>query len=388
VLLAWLFMQTDQYDKAYEEYLTIEDKHKTAGSDLYLFAQQAYKEKHYDEASKAYKKIIDDYPSSAFLLNSRIGYAKTLEAVLDNKINANAESWKPFSVPNTKNADDYKEVISAYLQLTKLNQKNTDIEQEAYFRIGKIESSKFNNPDEAEKYFMKAANLNLLSPLSIQSYKAMAEIEIDRNNLGVAREYYNKILTAPRITTEDRNFAILMNAKIEFWQGNYSLSVKLLKDITRMPSDNNANDAINLSLIINTSKNDSLSLINFAKAELLVQQEKFSEAKEIYASLSQNQNLLTLRDLSSYRDAEMLIALDKLPEAIVQLKEISEQKEKNIYSDEALLLLGNVYQYGIKDMAKAQESYENLLANFPNSLYLDEARLNINLLKGKMNKSL
>ena len=145
-------------------------------------------------------------------------------------------------------------------------------------------------------------------------------------------------------------------------------------------SDNNANDAIELSVIINTTKNDSLSLLQFAKAELLVQRGKFEEAKDIYSKLSGNQNLLTLKDLSSFRDAEMLIALNKLPEAVTQLKEISDQKEKNIYSDRALFMLGKVYQFGIKDYANAQESYENLLANFPNSLYLDDARENINLM--------
>jgi len=388
VLLAWLFMQTNQYDKAFEEYLKIEDQHKAAGSDLYLFAQQAYKEKHFGEASKAYKKIVDDYPNSSFVLSSKIGYAKTLEAVLDIKYNSEDENWKPFSKPKIKNTGEYNDVISAYLQLVNITPKNTDIELESYYRVGMIELTKFLNPEEAEKYFKKVISQSLLSPLSILSYKELAEIEIASNNIKAAKDYYNKMLSAPRIIPEDRNFAILMKAKIEFWQGNFPTAVKLLKDITRTLTDNSTNDAIDLSLIINTSKNDSLSLSQFAKAELLTQQYKFEEAKEIYSALAKNQDLLTLRDLSSLRDAEMHIALDKLPDAIIQLKEISEQKEKNVYSDEALLLSGDVYQYGIKDMMKAQESYENLLANFPNSLYLDDARENINLIKNKTNKSL
>ena len=387
LLLAWLYVQTDQYDKAYDEYLKVEDQHKTGGSDLLGFAQQAYNEKHYKTASKAYKKIIDDYPNSTFILNSKIGFAKTFEAVLDEKNNSDEDKWKPYFKPEIKNINDYNQAVAAYLELIN-NDKKTDIEQEAYYRIGLIERNKFFDLNEAEKYFKKVLDNNLLTPWAILSYKELAEIEIDRNNLAAAGEYYKKIISAPRPTPGDRNFANFMKAKIEFWKGNFPAASKLLQDVVKNLSDNIANDAIELSVIINTTKNDSLSLLQFAKAELLVQRGKFEEAKDIYSKLSGNQNLLTLKDLSSFRDAEMLIALNKLPEAVTQLKEISDQKEKNIYSDRALFMLGKVYQFGIKDYANAQESYENLLANFPNSLYLDDARENINLLKNKMKKSL
>ena len=387
ILLAWLYVQTGQYDKAYDEYLKVEDQHKAGGSDLYGFAQQAFSEKHYEIASKAYKKIIDNYPNSTLVLNSKIGFAKTFEAMLDKKYYSDEDDWKPFSKPEAKSIDDYNQAISAYLQLVQ-NNKNMEIELESYYRIGLIEKQKYLDLTEAEKYFKKVISISLLSKLTIFSYKELADIEIDRNNLDSARDYYNKIISAPRPAADDRNFALLMEAKIDFWQGNFPAASKLLNNVVRNLSDDNTNNAIELSLIINTTKNDSLSLLQFAKAELLVQQGKYKEAKDTYSMLSKNQNLLTLRDLSSFRDAEMLIAMNKLPEAITQLKDISDQKEKNIYSDRALFLLGKVYQFGIRDYANAQQSYENLLANFPNSLYLDDARENINLLKNKMKKSL
>ncbi|MCX6150975.1 MAG: tetratricopeptide repeat protein [Ignavibacteriales bacterium] len=382
ILLAWLYMQNNQFDKAYEKYLEIETQRNNGGSDIFSFAQQAYQAEHYKEAAKAFNKVIADYPNSPFTPNAKIGYAKTFEAMLDKKNDFGTANWKPYFKPGIKNSAEYNEAISAYSQLTQ-NNKNSDVELEAYYRIGLIYFEKFGEVEEAEKYFKKILTLNLLSRFSILSYNQLASIELSRSNLQAAFDYFNQINSAPRATSEDRNQSQLMQAKIEFWRGNFSSASKLLNIVIKNLSDNNANDAIELSLIINSTKNDSLSLVQFAKAERLTQQDKYAEAKEIYSTLSDNQNLLIIKDLSSLRSAEMLIGLDKLPESVSMLKNISEQKEKNIYSDQALFLLGKVYQFGINDNIKAQESYENLLANFPNSLYLDDARENITLLKNK-----
>ena len=61
-----------------------------------------------------------------------------------------------------------------------------------------------------------------------------------------------------------------------------------------------------------------------------------------------------------------------------------EEGEKNIYADKALYLLGNIYQYGVGDSTKAVEIYEKLLAKFPASIYLDEARNEIIKLREKV----
>jgi outer membrane protein assembly factor BamD (BamD/ComL family) len=66
------------------------------------------------------------------------------------------------------------------------------------------------------------------------------------------------------------------------------------------------------------------------------------------------------------------------------LQEIADEKEKNIYSDKALYLEGNIYEFAKKDSSKAIETYESLLAKFPNSIYLDDARESINKLKNKI----
>jgi predicted negative regulator of RcsB-dependent stress response len=132
--------------------------------------------------------------------------------------------------------------------------------------------------------------------------------------------------------------------------------------------------------------NDSSNLVIFASAELLAEQKKFSQAREKYLIISQNPQAFVLQNLAMLRVAEMDLALDNYDSSLKLLKEIADAKEKNIYSDKALYLQGNIYQFAKKDNLKAIEIYESLLANFPNSIYLDDARESINKLKNKISQ--
>ena len=65
------------------------------------------------------------------------------------------------------------------------------------------------------------------------------------------------------------------------------------------------------------------------------------------------------------------------------LEGISSEGEKNIYADKALYLLGKIHQFGIKNYGKAQEFYQKLLADYPKSIYNDDARAQLLLLQNK-----
>ncbi|MGE5399475.1 MAG: tetratricopeptide repeat protein [Ignavibacteriales bacterium] len=387
ILLGWLYMENNAYSQAYDIYLKIDAMHSSTGAEIFNFAQRALQEGHFEEASRAFKKIFDTYPGSPFAPNAKIGYAKTLEASLDKKYNLANSRWKPFSADAPENTDGYRDAILAYSGLIN-DYRESETAYEAAYRIGVIKLDRLNDLNGAAVAFKEVIDHSIMSPFAVPALTRLAEIEVIKGNLQLASDYYGKIVENPRASDSDKNLASYMMAKIEFWNGNFSVANAMLSSIENNLSDNHTNDAIELSLIINTTKNDSLSLAQFAKAELLAFQRQYKPASEYYGKLSKNENLLTLRDLSALRYAEMTLALNELPVAIELLTAISNQSEKNIYADRAVYLLGQIYQYGIKDNAKAVESYENLLAKFPNSLYLDDARENINELKNKPSNNL
>lgn len=197
---------------------------------------------------------------------------------------------------------------------------------------------------------------------------------------------YQKLIQGNSIPQEEKNYALYKDAKISFFEGNFGIGRDLLKDIIGSYKDDNSNDALELALLLNTMVNDSSNLVVFASAELLSEQKKFSQAREKYLIISQNPQVFALQNLAKLRVAEMDLALDNYDSSLKLFQEIANEKEKNIYSDKALYLEANIYQYAKKDRAKAIETYESLLAKFPNSIYLDDARESINKLKNKISQ--
>jgi tetratricopeptide (TPR) repeat protein len=124
--------------------------------------------------------------------------------------------------------------------------------------------------------------------------------------------------------------------------------------------------------------------MKFAEAEYLAAQQKYIQAIAIYKQIASDPNAFILKNISGLRQAQMSVAVDDFVSAITLLQAIADEDEKNIYADKALYLLARIYQFGLKDMQKAEESYEKLLAKFPSSLYLDEVRVEILKLKEKL----
>ncbi len=216
------------------------------------------------------------------------------------------------------------------------------------------------------------------------AYSRLGEIALLNGDLAEAEENYSQITVLTNTDIQTINDAKYKLARIKLYLGKIAQAQKLLADVMINLKDNNANDALELSLLLNTSKNDSSNLMLFANAEFLADQKKFNEAEEKYKLLVNNQQVFILHSVASLRMAEMELAQDNYPQSIELLEKIFEEREKNIYSDKALYLLGNIYQYGIGDNSKAVEMYEKLLTEFPTSIYLDDARVEIIKLKDKL----
>ena len=381
-LLTSLYKEAKEYDKAFALYKRIESVQNLQGGELIRFAGYLYSEKQFLKSAEVYNYIIEQYPNSPFTANAKLGYAKTLQASLDSDNSANAQNWKPYFISPAYPQEKIDGIIKAYTEIIKLYPK-TEVGDEAYLRIGDLYFEKMNNSGEAINYYNRLLNQSPLSPLVAEAYLQLGNISIIKGNLDEAVINFTKVLNFKRAGSDKKNIARFYLAKIDFYKGNFDDSREILSEIISDLEDNTANDALELSLLLNTAKNDSVNLAKFAGADLLKEQKKFGRAGKIYDTISQNPRAFILNSAAGIRSAEMDIALDSLNAAILKLSRIAGEKEKNIYSDKALYLEAKIYQYGLKNGPKAIESYQELLTNFPNSIYLDEARKNINTLKNK-----
>ncbi|MFH0733320.1 MAG: tetratricopeptide repeat protein [bacterium] len=379
-LLTFLYLQKDDYNSAYITVIKWDDLTNSSGSKIFSFAQDALTDMQFEYASLAFKYIIDKYSGTPFIPVAKIGYARSLHSALNQKYNSLYPGWKTYSLPDTNGSYEYKEIISAYYELTKEYEKNQDINSEALYYIGDVYRNKFNINDSASVIFNKIVSAAPFSVFAGKAYFQLAYIAIEVGNLKDANEYLDRILQYNRVTPGELKEAEYYKAKITFWQGDFEKTTKILGNITKELAENITNDALSLLVIINSLKSDSLTLSKFAQADMFAEQKKFSMAAEIYLSLSENHDLFFLKNLALYYYSEMMIALNLYPNAVIFLENLSNTENMNIFGDKSLFLLGNLYNYGFNDKNNAKICFQKLLEKFPNSLYIDQARdfLNIN----------
>ena len=235
-----------------------------------------------------------------------------------------------------------------------------------------------------QKYFDRIIKEYPASKFIPDVYLELANINVLQSNFNDAENNLTKVIDNKGAGIDKINLARYNLAKVNFYQGNFPSAKNLLGEILSNLKDNIANDAIELSLLLNTTLNDSSNLLLYAKGELLVTQGKYKEASNIFDQIASAKRSFMLANRAKLREAETELALDNYEKSISILQEISNQDEQNIYADKALYILGNIYQYGTKDDTKALEMYESLLAKFPNSLYLDVVREEIIKIRNKV----
>jgi len=376
-LLTSVYISTNNYEKAFVTAVQYDKKNNSAGNYVFVFAQDSYRNKKYEIASKAYEYVFKNYPSSQLVPTAKIGYANTLEAACNQDYLKQTQSWKPLIKKEPVLAERYLSIIKAYEKLA-LEYPNGAVYSEAIYKMGEIYFQKLYDLKKADSLFEKINQKQLGSNYSFMAFLQRAKIAIIDNDFQKAESLLKSVSVR-----RQREFSLEADyylAKIAFWKGNFENSLKLFRSVTSDLSTDFANDALEISALINSTKRDSINLSLYAKADLLVIQNKWEEAVIEFKTLADNPKLFLINEFAKYRLAEIYLANDKNNFAVQILEEILENSKMTIFNDKSTFLLAKTYQFGLKDKQKAAENYQILLEKFPNSLYFDSARDYLNQL--------
>lgn len=381
-LLARLYSEKKSYQKAYEIYLYIDEVQSSKGRDLYNFARQMFAEKEYKLASDVFKKITDSYPDSPVNSQAFLGYARSLEASLLEEYEKTLPLWKPYFPLNKFQSAETEKVLSAFNVVVNLY-KHSEPAYESILRTAIIKFYLLNDYEDARRHLEIIVKEAPLSQNSAEAYLELGNIAVIEGKLNEAEKDFSAILKLLSASEEQKNKAIYKLGKVNFYQGQFDEARKNLSKVLGNLRDNSANDALELLLLLNPQMSDSSNLVIYAQAEFLAEQKKFDEAAVSYKKLAENQQAFILRSISAINYSEMLLAVDNYQEAVSVLEGVSSEGEKNIYADKAVYLLGKIHQYGNKNISKAEEFYQKLLADYPKSIYADDARTQLLLLQNK-----
>ena len=381
-LLSHLYLEKKNYEKAFDYYLFIDKKLNRQGAELFSFGQKVLNEGNDEVAVKTFDYILVNYPSSSFYSASKLGYAKSLEAKFEREALNNNNNWLTYSAPKYGKEIEYKKILDIYTEIIKQS-SFSEVGIEASYRMGLIYYYKLNLTGKAKDNFDNIIKNFLFSPFYSPACDVMSDIYLEEGKLDLSLDCIQKIIAGSRSTDQQRSQALYKKAKISFFRNDFGAAKEILAQIMNNLRDNSANDALELSLLINTTIDDSIGLCGFASAQLLAERNQLTEAVEKFRLIALKKDNFVLSSMASVTQAEILIALEKYNEALEILNKTAEERERNIYSDKALYLKAKTFQYLLKDIAKAIENYQEILTNFPNSLYLEESREEITKLRNK-----
>jgi tetratricopeptide (TPR) repeat protein len=368
-LYVWLLMEERRYDSALEHYRIIDRLANANGSELFNFAQQLNQEHASAAAAEAFKEIINRFDKSGLLPYARFGYARALE-----ELSNEADTLAPKSQPTYRDAIQIYESIAAA-------QDHPDLAVQSLFRIGIIKFEKLFDLDGALSAFNKIKEfpntMNILYDAAIKN----GEVQIARNDLVGARKEFEKIAELPLVVYQDQ--AVFKLAELNYFEAQFDTSLSLLKRFDTNLDTDLTNDALQLQYFIQENITSSLpALIEFAKADLQMRQRKYPESLSRFRDIVKQYPTTLLIDDAMMKIGELHLKLKQTNEAIAAFRFIADSIQLSILKDRAQFRIAEISENVLHNKVLAITAYEKLLERFPNSLYAEQARKRIRLLRG------
>ena len=384
-VLGWLCMEGKHFDAALDQYRIIDRLTKANGFEIFQFAQRAAQEHANQAAAKAFREVVEGKAPQNILVYARFGYARAIEELsVGNDTLASVTGQAPPTVGRgtavSETQPTFQGALTLYESLIN-DQPNTEPAMQALYRIGTIRFNRFFDLNGALAAFDRIRTMPFSSNLVYEATLSMAEVQTARNDLGRAREEYLRVVKGSPDQYRDR--ILFRLAELDYFEGQFDSATVLLQRISSNAANDLTNDALQLLYFVQENKGaGQAALTEFAAADLLVRQRKYSEALAHFQSVALHYPGTSLVDDATMRSGEMNLLLNRVEDALVVFRKVAIDMPTSILRDQAQMRIGEVYENRLKNKQKAIEAYEEILANFPTSLFVEEARKRIRLLRG------
>jgi len=384
-LLAWLYLEGKQFENAYVVYQEIDELSKANGQELLGFANQALKGKALDVSSRAFKHIMERYPESPLQPMAKFGYARSLEeqtALTDSlsfveggRLPAEAVSARETLPAFSRVINQYEEIVRSYPRLEYAIQALYQIAFIKFDRLFDIDGA-LRSLDQIEKEF---PTHRMIPSVQLKA----GEILLAKGDLTKSAEQFIRVGQSPLASPEERDQALFGLAELDYFQGSFDSALAKLDRLIGNLAADITNDALLLQQFIKEHRTREESLLkDYAHAELLERQRKFSEASALLDQLIGASSSAPIVDDALLKLARLQTKMGSATRALAVYEKLIREHPESILLDRAQLGIGEIYHYILKDKPKAIAAYQELLEKYPNSLFLDEVRKRIRRLRG------
>lgn len=367
--LTWQYIQQKEFDMALRQTLALDRRLKEDGGRVFDLSRVLLSNLAYDQAVEALNYLVAKGDGGKYYIPAKVDLLNT--------------KFKQLTA-NKFSQSDLLAIEKDYLShLNEFGRVSTMAN--AVRQLANLQAFYLQKPAEAGEELSKLIALPGTSPVVLAQAKLeLGDIYILTGEIWEAALLYGQVEKQFSNDTYGQE-AKFRNAKLSYFQGDYVWSKAQLDVLKSSTTQLIANDALNLSLLISDNlqkETDTAALKKYSYADLLI----FKNQPDKALSLLDSLNILypgnSLSDDILMAKSRIFLKLNETDKAVVQLQEIIDKHSSDLWGDDALFMLADLYENKLSQPSKALELYQKIITDFPGSLYVIEARKRFRLLRG------
>jgi tetratricopeptide (TPR) repeat protein len=367
--LTWQYIQQKDFDMALRQIFALDRRLKEDGNRVFDLSRLLISNQAFEQAIESLNYLVSKGAENKYYIPAKIELLNVKTRQLTS-IKFSQESL--INLENDFNSllNDYGRssgTVFAIRQLANL---------QAYY-LGK--------PAAAAQQLEKLLELNGLPPQIIGQTKSdLGDIYILTGEIWEAALIYGQLEKAYANEPLGQE-ARYKNAKLAYYQTDFIWAKAQLDVLKSSTSQLIANDALNLNLLISDNlqnETDTAALRKYAYADLMIFKNQSDKALKTLDSINVLFPGNSLADDIFMAKSKIFIKNNEFNLAIEQLMGIIENYPTELWGDDALFILADIYETKLNQPAKALELFQKIITDFPGSLYVIEARKRFRKLRG------
>ena len=374
-LLIWVNLQQKNFYGAFMQARALDRRMQSDGARTLNIGLIALDNNDYNNSIKIFSYLIQTYPSSHNYLLAKMYLIRSYEQRVRNTY--------PIDEREIRNLiTDYNQFINE-LGVS----RNT---LEALRNKALLHAFYLDEKDSAIQILQKIVD----TPRAGADIKAKSKLDLGDIYLLIGQPWESSLLYSQveksNKETDLGYLAKLKNAQLSYYKGEFKLAEEHLDILKEATTREISNDAIQLSLLIkdNTALDTSdFALQQFAKVQMLLYQNKLSQASAKIDTLLTNMTSHPLMDELLYEKAQIAKRMGDFTLAVDLLEMIVATYGSDILGDDAYFQIAEIYHHQLEATQKAMEYYQNFLTRYPGSVFVAEARKRFRELRGDFKPS-
>jgi predicted Zn-dependent protease len=369
-LLIWLYTHQEDFEQALIQAKALDKRNKEDGWRIFDLAANAVEQKQFDAAIDAYEYIQTKGDENRFYQLAQSSAIDARKQKITQNLNYTTNDLLTLKEEYTIFLNQYGKTVETVRSIEALAALEAYYLHDIYTAIQLTEEA--------------IALPGLKSKIKNELKLVLGDYYVLYGDVWEATLLYAQVDKAEKDSPlgEDARFR---NAKLSYYKGEFEWAQAQLSILKGATTELIANNALELSVFIldNLGLDSITSTMQlFAAADLLHIQNKDEQA------LTKLDEILTaypghaLTDDIYLKQANILIENKKFEEAINKLKLIIESYGEDILADNALFLLGDIYQNYLKLPEQAMAYYKLIITDYGDSVLLVEARKRFRFLRG------